>query len=81
MILGMPASMSDREVGLELLRRHIFVHLGTDNNAKFDFLMYVPPFLRRTHVTCGFADHLWWLLACGGGVQSGDPQAVQGGEG
>lgn len=42
--LGLPASISNEDVGNYLLRRYIFVHL-TDDKQKFEVLMYVAPLL------------------------------------
>lgn len=43
-VLGLPASISNEDVGNYLLRRYIFVHL-TDDRQKFEVLMYVNALL------------------------------------
>jgi DNA-directed RNA polymerase I subunit RPA2 len=40
-VLGLAESMGDIDVGKELLRKVLFVHL-TNNSDKFELLVYVP---------------------------------------
>eukprot|EP00698_Gefionella_okellyi_P003900 TRINITY_DN13613_c0_g1_i1.p1 TRINITY_DN13613_c0_g1~~TRINITY_DN13613_c0_g1_i1.p1 ORF type:complete len:1144 (+),score=256.01 TRINITY_DN13613_c0_g1_i1:497-3433(+) len=40
-VMGAPTGASNVEIGQELLRKYMFVHLGTDNQAKLDLLIFM----------------------------------------